>query len=90
MAHNPNYAPDSEIANRILIILTEKLPAGATSKWISYVYSQQYGEIPTQKIVCILESLHADGYLTQHDPHSRKQKRVFSKVDASASPGTDP
>ena len=77
MSHNPNYVPDSEIAKRILIILTDKLPAGATSKWISYMYSQEYGEISTQKVVCVLESLYADGYLTQRDSPSRKPKRVF-------------
>lgn len=79
MSHNPNYVPDSEIAKRILIILTDKLPAGATSKWISYMYSQEYGEISTQKVVCVLESLYADGYLTQRDSPSRKPKRVFSR-----------
>lgn len=82
MAHNPNYVPDSEIASRLLTILTEKLPAGATSRWISYVYSQEYGEISTQKVVCILESLYADGYIVQHNSLARKPRRVFSKNNA--------
>ena len=82
MLHNPNAESDTVIAERIFTILTEKLPAGATSKWIAYVYSQEYEEISTQKVVCILESLYADGYVTQHVSSSKKPKRIFSRSSA--------
>lgn len=86
MLHSPNAESDSIIAERIIIILTEKLPAGATSKWISYVYSQEYEEISTQKVACILESLYADGYVTQHASTSKKPKRIFSRSSAVIPP----
>lgn len=82
MLHNPNAESDTAIAERIITILTEKLPAGATSKWIAYVYSHEYEEISTQKVVCILESLYADGYVTQHVSPSKKPRRIFSRSGA--------
>ncbi|MEM0134504.1 MAG: hypothetical protein QXU18_04660 [Thermoplasmatales archaeon] len=75
-------ASDQEIANRIVSIIQHKFSSWFSARWLAYEYQIEYGEITTQKVLSVLESLRDDGYLlTRKNYKSEKQKISFLRAE---------
>lgn len=56
----------NEFSNRLLGLINNYFPASFSARHLARIYSEEYGEVTTQKVAAALDALWYDGYLQKH------------------------